>query len=401
MTSPLMRLFARPGPSLPLASLPLASLSLASLLLVCGCGRPDGSASPGDGRASGTPRAHTDAPARRASVDYATLRASDPVVTVDGVALTKGQLEDECDIQTALAALANRKFTVENASRLKERLRQSAVRRFLLRRAVLKEADRRQVAVSDAELDAFRGKLASRVGRRARALTYAQVTNRLSAAQAASLDADLRQDCRYQKAHSLLREACRVSVTPQEAEKRFARIRDYNARAEAAEREAYAAATNAWRRLAGGAAFEDVAAELDGQGSRIVSDMEWGTFQLPFFADDPALREALSRMGPGEFTPPLPGDNGLLLVLVQEKTPPSSPADAGGDYYRLARILFRLPETFELTDAERLRKDLERELTDERLGSALLKLQADMTVEHPMGVVVFRPTPTATKGNNR
>lgn len=390
MTSPLMRLFARPS----------LSLSLATFLLLCGCGRPDGSASPGDGCASGTPCAHADAPARRASVNYATLKASDPVVTVDGVALTKGQLEDECDIQTALAALANRKFTVENANKLKDRLRQTAVRRFLLRRAVLKEADRRQIAVSDDELEAFRKTFASRVGRKARAFTYAQITNRLSAAQAASLDADLRQDCRYQKAHSILRDESRVSVTPQEAEKRFARIRDYNARAEAAEREAYAAATNAWRRLAGGAAFEDVAAELDGQDSRIVSDMEWGTFQLPFFADDPALREALSRMGPGEFTPPLPGDNGLLLVLVQEKLPPSSPADAGGDYYRLARILFRLPETFELTDAERLRKDLERELTDEKLNTTLLRLQANMTVEHPMGVVVFRPISTATKGNN-
>ena len=389
MAFPLMRLFARPSLSLPLAT----------FLLIGGCGKPDGSASSGDGCASGT-CTHTNAPARRASVNYATLKASDPIVTIDGVALTKGQIEDECDIQTALAALANRKFTVQNANQLKERLRQTAVRQFLLRQAVLREADRRQIAITEAELDALRQKFTQRLGREARRLTYAQITNRLSAAQAACLDADLRQDCRYQKTHSLLRDECRVSVTPQEAEQRFARIKAYNARAEIAERETYAEATNAWRRLIGGAAFEDVAADLGGQDSHVVSDKEWGTFQLPFFADDPALREALSKMGPGEFTPPLPGDNGLVLVQVLDKIPPANPADAGGDYYRLARILFQLPETFELTDTARLREDLERELTNEKLNSLLLRLQVGMTVEHPMGVVVFRPTSTETKGNN-
>ncbi len=372
----------------------------ALFLVFSGCGRTDAPAgharSDRPGCATGT-CAHTNAPARRASVKYASLKPSDPIVTVNGVALTKAHLEEECAIQTMLASLANRKLTLEAAEKIASRLRTTAVRRFLLRQAVLAEADRRGISVPDEDFAAFRDRFAAGVGRSTRRFTYAQVTNRLSAAQAAGLDEDLRRDCRYQKMIGLLKKEAEVTVTADEAERRFARIRAYNARAAEAERAAWAEATNVWRRLQGGAPFEGVAAELAGEAPRIDADMAWGTFQLPFFDDDKALQKALADLKPGAFTPPVPGNNGLIIVQLLERLPPADPQDARGDYLRLAKIFFRLPETFDLTDAAQLKKDLQRELSDEKLQAALNRLQLKMEVAHPMGVVDFRTAnPTMT-----
>lgn len=350
---------------------------LAGLLLLAGCG--DAAPNGGGAEAGGG--------TKRPAVAYASLAPTSAVLVAGGVALTKAQLEDECEIQAVLAGLSRPRLTLDEAERLKANLRANATRRFVLRRAVLGEAARRGLSVSDGEFAAFRSNFVKRVCRSRP--SWAGITNRLTAAQGAALEADLRLDCLYQKAHAALRDECREEVTEKEAQRRFRRVAAYNERARKAEREIHAEATNVWRRLEAGEAFEAACARLAGREPRVEAETEWGSFQMPFFDDEPAAAAALKALAPGGVTPPLAAFNGLAVLKLLEIVPLDDPKAPGGPRYRLGRIFFQLPETFELTDVAALRRRLADELSDEKLESALLRLQADLEIVHPNGYVAM------------
>lgn len=349
---------------------------LAGLLLLAGCGdaAPDGGAEAGDR-------------AKRPSVAYESLAPTSAVLVAGGAALTKAQLEDECEIQAVLAGLSRPRLTVDEAERLKANLRAGAARRFVLRRAVLGEAARRGLSVSDGEFAAFRSNFVKRVCRSRP--SWAGITNRLTAAQGAALEADLRLDCLYQKTHAALRDECRADAGEEEVDRRLRRVAAYNERAREAEREIHAEATNVWRRLQAGEAFEAACARLAGREPRVEAETEWGSFQMPFFDDEPAAAAALKALAPGGVTPPLAAFNGLAVLKLLEIVPLDDPKAPGGPRYRLGRIFFQLPETFDADDPDALRRRLAGELSDEKLESALLRLQADMAIEHPNGPVAM------------
>ena len=125
------------------------------------------------------------------------------------------------------------------------------------------------------------------------------------------------------------------------------RQRDYNKRAAATNDWTFAHATNVWREIQGGLAFEDAVqrystAEGDSDAG------EWGDFPLNYFKDDPALRAVVSELDPGQITPPIEGDNGLMILRLDDKR-----VEADGEtVLTLSRVFFHLPEFYpELDDA--------------------------------------------------
>ncbi|MGN0854724.1 MAG: peptidylprolyl isomerase [Kiritimatiellia bacterium] len=363
----------------------LMMMGLAAGLLWTGCRReaePDISS---EATATSAPSATT----RSQRIDYASLSNDQAIVTVDGKALTKGALERECAIRQALARLADPKLTVEKQEKIRQSVLDSAVRRFLLRQAVLSEAERRGVVESEEELAALHERFLQSLGRKQPRRTFAQVTNRLSAAEAQALMDDLRLDCRYGKMQAILRDEAATHITPEETERRFRDIGRYNQRARAEEQQIYAQATNVYERLKSGETFESLVDEFAGQAPRIDTDLEWGTFQRGFFADDPEIHRLLGEMKDGEYSPPVQGNNGIIIIRLNRTVAPDKADDPGGDYYQLGKIFFALPEIFELSDQAALRARIERELTDKKLNRKLLELQAACKVEHPNGVVAM------------
>ena len=329
---------------------------------------------------------------KRPSVRYETLKPEDVVMSVGEHKLTKASIETECDIQLALAAMANKNLTLEQAGKIKDRVRDAARKRYLLRWAVLDEAERRGYVVSNEAFTAFCDKFAKNLSRRSKKQTFAQITNRLTSAQAQILVDDLRRDCLYQQTQAILREECSVSVTKEEAERRFRLITSYNKKAREKEKEIYQNATNVWNRLKGGADFETVVGEFAGQAPEIDADMDWGTFQRGFFKEDANIYDAIPKMSVGEFTAPIEGNGGLIIFQVVDIQPPTAEAAAGGDFYHLAKIFFQLPIIYDLTDVDALQKQLVKELSDEKLQRKLLDLQLTCKVDHPNGAVDMRPT---------
>lgn len=327
---------------------------------------------------------------RLPSVPYSSLKAEDAVIVIDGQALTKGMIENECNIQVVLASIANRNLTVEQGKKIQENVRNRARKNFMLRCAVLNEAARRGMTVTDGEFTAFCTNFAKRITRKSKKMTFDQLQARFTDAEAQSLKDDLRRDCLFQKAHKAFKEECLVAVTKEEAERRFRLIERYNENARKKETEIYANATNAWKRLQKGESFETLVADFAGQAPEIDADMDWGTFQRGFFKEDPNVYAALEKMGPGEYTPPIEGNGGLIIFQLLEIQPPTAEAAAGGDFYHLAKIFYQLPIIYDLTDADALQKQLVKELSDEKLQRKLLDLQLACKVEHPNGAVNMR-----------
>ena len=366
----------------------LAACALA--LALAGCDNPPtpnaASAPAASAPTNATAAANATAP-RKPSVRYDALRPEDAVMTVDGRPLTKAAIENECGIQVVLAALANRKLTVEQSEKIRVGVRNRARKNFLLQQALLKEAARRGLTVSDDEYAAFCTNFTKRLTRQSKKMTFPQVLGRLSAAEAQSLKDTLRADCLVQKVRQALREESRVAVTKEEAARRFRLIESYNAKARAKEKEIYASATNTWKRLTGGEPFEALVDELQGEAPEIDADREWGTFQRGFFKEDKNVYEALGKLGPGEFTPPIEGNGGLILFQVVDVQPPTEDAAAGGDFYQLAKIFYALPVVYDLTDVDALQARLMKEMSDEKLQGKLNALQLACKVEHPNGAV--------------
>lgn len=97
----------------------------------------------------------------------------------------------------------------------------------------------------------------------------------------------------------------------------------------------YAKATNVWEKLKSGADFVKMVKEHSEIKEEVEDDGEWAVVDDKFLSDDPKLLRTLRAMRPGEFSPPVEGDNGLMIVRLDRYEP--------DDGLAVSRIFFHLP----------------------------------------------------------
>ena len=121
------------------------------------------------------------------------------------------------------------------------------------------------------------------------------------------------------------------------ADKVIADMRKWNADMAKTNALQYAKATNVWEKLKSGADFVKTARLNTEAEEEIEDNCEWATVDEKFLADEPALMKQLKAMKPGEFSPPLEADGGILIVRLD------SLEDDNG--YTVSRIFFRKGNT--------------------------------------------------------
>ena len=99
----------------------------------------------------------------------------------------------------------------------------------------------------------------------------------------------------------------------------------------------YAKATNVWEKLKAGADFVKTARLNTEAEDEIEDNCEWATIDDKFLSDEPVLQKMLKKMNPGEFTPPIDADGGILIVRLDSRE------DENG--YTVSRIFFRKGRT--------------------------------------------------------
>lgn len=124
-----------------------------------------------------------------------------------------------------------------------------------------------------------------------------------------------------------------ANLPPDYADKVIADIRKWNVDMAKTNALQFARATNVWEKLKAGADFVKTARLNTEATEEIEDNCEWGTIDDKFLADEPALMKQLKSMKPGEFSPPVDGDGGILIVRLD--------SFADDDGYNVSRIFFR------------------------------------------------------------
>ena len=158
------------------------------------------------------------------------------------------------------------------------------------------------------------------------------------------------------------------------ADKVLADIRKWNADMAKTNALQFAKATNIWEKLKAGADFVKTARLNTESLDEIEDNCEWGTIDDKFLSDEPTLMKQLKAMKPGEFSPPIEGDGGILIVRLD--------SFAEDDGYTVSRIYFRKGNT--LTPASKKEivetavknhaKDLFRRKLGELVAKASVKI---------------------------
>lgn len=98
----------------------------------------------------------------------------------------------------------------------------------------------------------------------------------------------------------------------------------------------YAKATNVWQKIVAGADFVMVAKAETELQEEVEDDCEWAVLDERFLAEEPALHKWVKAAKPGDISPPIPADGGVLVVRLDRLD--------GDDGFALSRIYIHLAD---------------------------------------------------------
>ena len=156
------------------------------------------------------------------------------------------------------------------------------------------------------------------------------------------------------------------------ADKVLAKIAKWNENMAKTNALQFAKASNVWEKLRAGADFVKTARVNTEKEDEIEDDCEWGTIDDKFLADDPALYKQLKSMKVGEFSPPVEGDGGILIVRLD-----SIDEDDG---YTVSRIFFHKGNVLTPAPKKEIVATAERKYVDELFRRKLGELMAKANV---------------------
>lgn len=146
----------------------------------------------------------------------------------------------------------------------------------------------------------------------------------------------------------------------------------------------YAKATNVWEKLKSGADFAQMAKEFSEIEEEAEDGGDWLVVDEQFLSDEPVLLAQLKAMKPGEFTPPIAADNGIMIARLDRLE------DEGG--FAVSRVYIRLAQIFEPAPAEEIIATALRDHADR-----LFKAKLDELVQAAHAVIYKKNT----KGNGK
>lgn len=110
-----------------------------------------------------------------------------------------------------------------------------------------------------------------------------------------------------------------TNVTPEVIAAELRKIDDFNIRMTATNALIFARATNVWNRLCSGEDFRQVAATCSDIKEERKDKGEWAKLDWQQMAGDAELIKYARKLNPGEFSPPIEADNGLMILRVDKK----------------------------------------------------------------------------------
>ena len=304
---------------------------------------------------------------RGASAETSTSGTVDRVVmVVDGHKLTASGFAAKVEMMAKFKGALNPDLTVSKLDELKKNLKRSYPRVFLLDTVLVEYAKTNGLVASAAAIQKVK-----------RDFLHEEDEKKLNAAYALFVEkmGDSRKEFEDYLSLTALKEDAadfiaaqnRTNFPPAEIARECDQAKKYNAMMTATNALIYARATNVWEQLKKGADFEQMVSKYSDLEQEREDKGLWDTFDFQQLEPDPDVADYAKTLEIGKFSPPIEGDNGLMIMRVDAR-------DAGT--CTISRIFFQLPMfAKEYTEAELLKKkeaDYAKEVVQRKV-QALLK----------------------------
>jgi len=300
------------------------------------------------------------------------VAADEVIVKVNGTALTQSQLNRRVGLMLKVVTGNNPKITDQALESTSNQLYQTFPQVFVMRTLVSDYAAKEKIQVPAATLEKYQ-KLALRKMQYLRVKDYASLRKKLGG-DAALFDEQVREEALLAAVKDHVVAANPTNLPPGYADQVLKDSRAYNARMTATNALIYARATNVWEQLKSGAEFADMIQRHSQLDEERLHKGEWGTFDRKILGEFPQVLKWVLKAYPGDFSPPLEGDNGLLILRLDSK-------DDEKDEYALTRIFFQLPLfADELSEAE-LTEQVRKEHGEKVWQETVERLRAQAKIE--------------------
>ena len=265
------------------------------------------------------------------------------VVTVNGRELHSTNLNERVEMFVKVSTIANPKITLDEIPKLRRRLKSSLPKMFV-HEVVFDEFARAENLKIDREaIEKAQKNLM--MGFRSR-MTYEDLRRKVGPL-AKALDEFVRLQATEAAVRQCILSKNPLELPPNYANEQIKRIKAYNANMALTNALVFARATNVWEKLKNGADFKKMARQFSELPQEAKEGGEWGTLGIQQLEPDEDLVKWAQKLQPGEFSPPIEGDNGLMILKLDSKR---------GEDCVFSRIYFKLPMFHDLVNEEMIVK---------------------------------------------
>ena len=309
-------------------------MSLALVAVVCGC---------------------TDEPSAPSRPERNAVDASRVICRVNGVSLTRGQLDAYVDMMMEMQKICKVKMGEQELAQLRAELWRTFPETFIQNTLMADYCRREKIELSEKRLKSFQQRAAMSLGGRVR--SYDDLKKRLGP-HADLFDGLVRAEALQDAVKKHLAELTPTNLTPVEIGNALRNIDIHNETMSKTNELIFARAERVWKELKAGADFNELARKYTEIDTERDDNCEWGTIDLQQFAAETNVCAWAVKLKVGEFSPPIEGDNGLMILRLDAKN-----AEKGE--YTFSRIFFQLPLFAEKLTAEEIVAEVRRRHREE------------------------------------
>ncbi len=267
------------------------------------------------------------------------------VITANGRAFHQTNLNERVELMVKVATIANPNMKLSDITRLRKRLRSTLPKVFVREVAFDEFVKANKIKVEESAVDRARKSLMAALGDR-KPPKYDSIRRKVGPL-AAVLDGMVQAQATESAVRQHILAKNPLVLPPNYVADQMARIKAYNAEMSLTNALVFARATNVWEKLKAGADFKQMAKQFSEVPREAQDGGEWGNLGLQQLEPDEDLVNWAQKLQPGEFSPPIEGDNGLMILRMDSKK---------GEDYGLSRIYFRLPMFQDVVSEEELLK---------------------------------------------
>ena len=252
------------------------------------------------------------------------------VVSVNGRKLTEPMLEKRVELMLTLQRAAKPKLSALDAGKLKKQLESTYPQLFISNSLLEEFAATSGIQVAKSVLTNFQAR-AVRHCRGFKAKDWAGLQTELGA-YAGEFDGLVMAEARREAVRDWLVMANPTNLPPDYAAKKHLELIDFNRRIDATNVWIFAHATNVWKKIVAGADFGDMAAKYSDLPVEREERGEWATLDWKQIKPDEELYKWAKKLAPGEISPPIEADGGIMIARIDEK---------GDEECKISRIFFK------------------------------------------------------------